>query len=372
MKWLSLPPVRWFAQGLTFFVFLVAGLLLYSAIQGRSTTIEDDGPLLFVDEADLDLGTIWQQPNYECAVLIYNKSTRDVAISNLQPSCNCTEVSPRSFSLRPNESRRVNLSIDLMNGISADGEVIEPFLVSLEAQVSRPRTVVEELRIKGFVRRSFVVKPQKVHLVGASEIIDGVLPKRFFLEVDPQLDISELTARVSKEIGDVRVIRRDATHTYEVELRPKGNLPRGPIKGTLALESVLPSGESGPKLEIEVRGQVSGPVGLSPPEIVVKNEDDSIDSGGLNSTTLVSRDNSTWRIVEVSSDNEAVQAQLLENGRRLVGSVDHNLLLRAQDGVQHHALQLLAESDDGRRERLVLPVHFASVSEALVEEGVEE
>jgi hypothetical protein len=195
---------HWLLQGLTFCVFLVGGLFLFSGWKTTPSEIDESQPLLSVEESDLDLGTIWEQANHQISIRFRNRTDREVIVADLQPSCNCTTLTPRTFSLQPGGAPVVGATIDLLKSVPENAELEAPFMVTLEARIVRPRETLQKLAVKGMVRRSLIVRPRQISLIGARELIDGVLPETISLEVEPKIELESLAASVSQRVGSAR------------------------------------------------------------------------------------------------------------------------------------------------------------------------
>src|SRR5262245_59870689 len=62
-----------------------------SPVQLHSASASD----LCVDPSALDLGTIWEQPNFKLSVPVLNISDHEVVIGDFFSSCSCTGIEPR-------------------------------------------------------------------------------------------------------------------------------------------------------------------------------------------------------------------------------------------------------------------------------------
>jgi hypothetical protein len=94
--------------------------VIVSAAGGRpASDSRQDGsrtPLvsgLEVAASDLDVGEVWEDPNFVRPVTITNRAGRPVEVMELRGGCECTAAEPRSFVLGPGESWRVEVKIDL-------------------------------------------------------------------------------------------------------------------------------------------------------------------------------------------------------------------------------------------------------------------
>lgn len=368
MQWVSYPPIRWFAQGLTFFVFLVAGLFFFSAIKGNSGDVDQSIPLLMVDEGELDFGSVSQTMQHEITFHVRNISPASSMVVYIEPSCICTTVSPSSFEVPSQHSQLVTATLDLSDAVNGRTSNV-PVSVSVDAVVVSPRREVHKLEITGNVRQSLLVEPRRIDLIGIHALIDGTPPDDVVVDVRPQIDIVGLSAKVSNELGNV-ICEKVDERLYQVRFSPRANHPRGPLKGDLTLTASISSEDDGPTVSIPIRGQVSGPVQFSPPQVLVTSFGNKSTSG-LHATSLTGRDGSQWKISSVESDCDFLHTLVTDDRTRVTVFINETDTKDIEALPQQAALTVRAESDDGRRENLVLPVHLTPLSRFSNQKGDE-
>lgn len=91
----------------------------------------DPDSALTVDRDLLDFGTTWPNPAFQWTIAITNKSDTPVHVEELRASCDCTAVTPNSFTIPPNSSMPVNLSLNLASAAEKSGEQELDFSVKL-------------------------------------------------------------------------------------------------------------------------------------------------------------------------------------------------------------------------------------------------
>lgn len=340
-------------------VFLVCLLLggAFAAVRWRAPEAAPQ-PVLLIDSGDLNLGTVWQQPELRVSLPIRNPSHRDVVVERLSASCNCTSVAPQAFRVPAGESRTVDLTIDLLKSIHDVGAPEDSFLVTLTAVVESPRSDSLQWPLHGVVRRSLHVSPPVINLQGANEIVQGVRSPTVTLDVTPQIEIAALKAEWTPSEADVVVEGPNAEGAYRLHYTPSQDLSRAPIDTRVTLRTRLADGNSGPALEVPVRGVVVGPVRLSPERLTFV---DSINATSRQlSCSLIPLDGQTWTIIGVDDLPAwlSIDLEADEGGSVVVQLTDNS----ACD--EEASLVVRARSPQGSEEKLDLTVALNHVPES--------
>jgi hypothetical protein len=131
------------------------------------------------------------------------------------------------------------------------------------------------------------------------------------------------------------------------------------VQGVLTLQTFLPGGEKGPALDVPISGRVSGPVEFSPNQVVLSRGQNGHSILGAHVAALHNRDGTQWTIDGVESDCELVRHEVIENDTRLAAFVEEGRAETAENLPNEVTLTVAVKSDDGRRERLLLPVQLA-------------
>lgn len=111
---------RLIVPGLMFLsiALLSAGLtLLRQSPTGTTSdtkrTAPDAGKVLHVEPAELDVGMVWAEPGFHHRFRLQNSSRAPVVVERVAADCDCTHVSPASFSLGPGAAQTIDIDIDL-------------------------------------------------------------------------------------------------------------------------------------------------------------------------------------------------------------------------------------------------------------------
>lgn len=74
-------------------------------------------PRLQIEPSDLDFGMVHPASNVRHTIRIRNASAKSVEVAEILASCACTSIMPRRFSLGPNQTRKVEVTLDLSNPV---------------------------------------------------------------------------------------------------------------------------------------------------------------------------------------------------------------------------------------------------------------
>lgn len=245
---------------------VVAGLLLsISAVGfwvGHGLPLSDgaaafsaDGPALHVDPEALNFGEAWAQPDFEWTLPVTNTSSADVHVLGIEQSCRCTSVEPKSFVLRPGQTQRLRVTLDLTEGApSANGASARPFSVYLTAAVAGRPSSEERWYLQGKVRSWITATPGTIYLGEVSVSSPEMSPSRL-VALKPHTAVSRLTAHCRSDLAELRVAQDVDAACYSLEVVPK-LLPLGPVDFRIRLAAETASGERLPDAYLPVRGAV--------------------------------------------------------------------------------------------------------------------
>lgn len=290
--------LSWRSRATHLAVFLVCLLLggAFAAVRWHAPEAPPK-PVLLIDPGDLNLGTVWQQPELNVSLPIHNVSDRDIVVERLTASCNCTKPAPDSFRIAAGETLPVSLTIDLLKSVPDAGVSEESFLVTLTAVFDNPESAPLQWPLHGVVRRSLHVSPPLINLQGANEVVQGVRSPTVTLHVTPQIEIASLKAEWNPDEADVVVEGANPEGAFRIHYTPSQDLPRGPLDTRVTLRTQLGDGSRGPALEIPVRGVVVGPVRLSPDRLTIVDSTNA--RSRLLRSSLIALDGQTWTIIAV-------------------------------------------------------------------------
>jgi hypothetical protein len=217
---------------------------------------------LQVDPAELELGEISLQEPITRLLTIRNQSTRDVRITDFETSCGCTSVTPHSLTLRPNESRAVRVTIDLLQ-IARQSPQAASWPLELTLRPTFQRGVVAgSWRFQGTLTSPLTAVPE----IGNEPLVLDATeePQKITIPVHFRRGVSLARATCSGPGSSCAwSVPRDGEGTVEIMLDP-GQKSLGPFLTRCLLHLHSPAGEPLPPLPIEIRGEVRSSVVLEP------------------------------------------------------------------------------------------------------------
>jgi hypothetical protein len=81
---------------------------------------------------DLDLGEVWEAKEFRCVLPVENVTRTEISVLDFSTSCSCATVHPRKLIVKPGESAKLELTIDLAERQPAQiGLAERPFAVQI-------------------------------------------------------------------------------------------------------------------------------------------------------------------------------------------------------------------------------------------------
>jgi hypothetical protein len=239
---------------------LVAGAGVGLAVR-RNTPVE---PGLVVEPADLDFGTVWEQPAYRHTLVVRNPTDRVVRVAKISAGCKCTQIEPQSFIVPPRGKQAVVAALDL-GGLGAS-----EFLVDLFVQTAdRPPDQRVIWTLRGQVR------PNPIRVEGGGLDFDEPLTVgEPFPSGETFLNVEEQFARRGLRVADRPDKAAEVTlervageaERYRLAVRPSPSIPPGSFEFDVRVAVASPGSEV-PHLDVPVRGRVRLDVEAWPPSI---------------------------------------------------------------------------------------------------------
>ena len=107
-------------------------------------------PRLQIEASDLDLGVVPPASNVRHTIRIRNASATAVEVAEILASCACTSIMPRRFSLARNQTRKVEVTLDLSHFVKLAGVPTEKTIsIDLTAITGDLRPELIRWRVSG-------------------------------------------------------------------------------------------------------------------------------------------------------------------------------------------------------------------------------
>jgi hypothetical protein len=232
---------------------------------------EFTGPLV-VESSSLDLGEVWEEPEYVHTLPVHNRGSQEVKVTDIATPCGCVSVNPRSFSVSPSGSTQVAVTLDLTSRPQgALGQDVRPFSVEVHplftgTQLPRAtRGWTLTARVKSRVTLDALA------LNFGERPMQGVPaePRSLVATVHVPCQRLEVATRGGGVNANTR--RLDPTgNRYEITFTPDTiALPVGSFKATATVSVVTPSGETLFGARLPVEGTVRPELNLLPARLIL-------------------------------------------------------------------------------------------------------
>lgn len=273
------------------FRFLMVATLLFGSVVGFYWSFGATANTRKVDPIEipskaLELGSVLVSNDMRWTVPMRNVWHESIAVRRLITSCECTGVSPSSFSIHPEETQNVRLRFDLSPSSRRDGQSLEwtraewPFSVSLTADIvgSEPMT----WEVSGLVRSPFVLSSTKIKLppesvisLGGSRAVTRDAAKSGNIIVRCVQPLEELELACMTDVATGRLLPRSNERWQEFELliEPSSSVAPGHYGFDVVLDAALDA-KMAAAARIRVEMTVVDDIEVSPrspifPDIVV-------------------------------------------------------------------------------------------------------
>jgi hypothetical protein len=249
-------------------VELTLGLLALAGIlaAGAALAVRREAPVepgLVVNSAELDFGTVWEQPAFRHTFAVTNPTDRSVRVADIQTGCGCTTIEPRSFTVAPGGRQELTAALNLAGraGNRSVGAFRVELLPLIAHQPPGSRTVWV---LKGDVRQNPIELPEPVIDFGDEVVVGAPVPSRTVeVSVPDGSSLTELRAVVSGDVGTARVAPAGPGR-WRVDIAPTDGLPRGPFAFAVRVEASAAGAGPFPAKEVRVTGTVRDDVAAWP------------------------------------------------------------------------------------------------------------
>lgn len=279
-------------------------------ISNGAATPSEDPPPLHVDPEALDFGEAWVQGDFQWTIPVTNTSSADVHVLGVEQSCRCTAVEPESFVLRPGQTEKVRVTLDLTEAAApADGATARPFSVYLTPTVANRPSSEQRWYLQGRIRSWITATPGTVYLGKVSIAGPDIFPPHV-VALRLHEPVSRIIAECRSDLAELRVAH-DADSAYaSLEVVPT-RLPLGPVDFRIRLSAETASGERLPDAYLPVAGAVVPDVYCVPERLVLG----TLPLGQATTRTLGLRSHSglPFSIIDIKSDTPHLVAEAVDS-----------------------------------------------------------
>jgi hypothetical protein len=222
---------------------------------------------LEVAASDLDIGEVWEEPNFVRPVTITNRADRPVEVVDLRGGCECTAVEPRSFALGPGESQRVQVRIDLTHRYPHQfGVERREISLGLFPHLKERGATAAGWTITGGVKSRVSLEGRGIEF--GDTCGQGGPPVTRKMRATAHVPLAGLDASCPAEMATVGVRRVGESGQYHVTVTPNPSLPLGPFTFEVALTATLPDGSKFACSSFRVGGEMRSPVRVVPDPVL--------------------------------------------------------------------------------------------------------
>ena len=314
-------------------------------------------PVVPISITNLDMGDVWARDSFSWPVYLTNCSNRDIYVEELEASCHCLRVDPRSFVIPARGSTQVVLTISLRLGNPTEpAHKPHPFSVAI-VPVVKGQGPQGRFVLRGMVRNPIAFSVREVFFpeedaAGPSQ--DG---RRKVVSFDSTVPLKSVDV-VSQPPHVTAVVTRDSAAGGTIAIAPAADLPAGPFQCDLVVSGVSESGERLPAVRLPVAGVVTRDIYLAPatlsfsPRPVGSEMDASI--------LIASRTQSRFSVESVTASSKEVfiHPTNLPSANGQTYAIGVRVLAV---GVQSETVQFVVSSGSLGRQRIRIPVNYVGL-----------
>lgn len=224
---------------------------------------------LEIAASDLDLGEVWEDPNFVRPVTITNRGGRPVEVVDLRGGCECTSVDPRSFVLGPGESQRVQVKIDLTHRYPHQfGVARRELSVGLHPILKDRGARAEGWKVTGVIKSRVSLEGRVINF--GDMCGQGGPPVTRKMRATAHVPLVGLDALCPADLATVGVRQvAGKSGEYHITVTPNPSLPLGTFKFDVDLAATLHDGGKVPCSSFHVEGEMRSPVRVVPDPVLL-------------------------------------------------------------------------------------------------------
>lgn len=330
-------------------IAVLTGVVIANAIRQNAepNALTTTAPALRITADGLHFGDVWEQQGFVWPVTVVNTSASVQQITGLSGSCSCQSFSPQEFTLRPGESRQIELKLDLRaNHSQALAERVEDFEVDFWAKVKgEPKEIVWKLT--GGVKHTARC-PDHIDLGRVSESA----PEKGAVEfgVRPFVVLSRF--RIVPGTPWVKTELKRVGDNYAIKVIPESGLNQRDFATKLEFELFDEDGRELPKLTIPVKFTVGSDIVAEPESVNFGDRE----AGELlrENITIHSLSGQKLKFVGAKCTADGFKC----NARRLADSINLQLNQTACKSYEKHPLSIVVCDEANVMHTLDVPLHI--------------
>ena len=326
---------------------------------------------LAVEEASLDLGTIWEREELLHTLLVRNNSVRMIEIAAFRAACRCISVQPCPVRIAPGEAKQFEVRLDLTPmGAAKNHEPSYPFATQVIPIICNmfPGTVSWTLR--GKVRRALELSARSIDF--DESLVSGFGFPSKTVEVRCLVSGAQLSGQCDERMATIHISSVEkGSQKYEVRVLPSASLPVGKHTFFVHLRLVRSSDTTPsvdlnqiPVIPLYVRARVFSQVRVTPEHIYL---------GGarvgelLHQTITVTSVDVPFVVSKVESSPEnSLTVERLNDPRDGRTRETYRMALHVMDvGSQRGEIRFfIVRGASRKREKIVATVHYEGFAPA--------
>lgn len=214
--------------------FLGSRLALSGSEPPADETVIDG---LVIPPDRLKVGGIWEDKSVVVELPVRNTTTRAVQVRDIQSSCGCTDISPRSFTVPAGGEATLRLRLDTLARRPHEiGLAERPFQHDLTPITDKnDRQHGERWRLEGVIRSRVTLNRTHVHF--GESVVVGQPAQPIKVKATLHVPADDLMTAVAPDIASVKIVRStDDPFRYDLLVMPKANLPQGQFRADVNVE----------------------------------------------------------------------------------------------------------------------------------------
>lgn len=287
---------------------LAIGILVFGLSRSQEHSLPNGG--LIVRERFLELGEVWQHPQFVLTLPIENPTPKDVDVVGLDRSCACLAAEPASFRVPAGATQDVKMTLDLRYG-GKEGELKRDFVVFVYPRIAGSTLRQSGWRIAGCVRVPFTLDPPEVRYeIGTVVRGEAVGPKAVRV-LSHAGEMDTVIVQCKPPLGMATVSKAGA-QGFRIDVVPSPDLPLGPFAFDVVLEGRTCSPQMPLVGSLPVRGIVVDDVEAvgAPVMLGLRNEGEVVSATVL----LRSRSGRSFDVVKVAVATDDISIEKVPGG----------------------------------------------------------
>jgi hypothetical protein len=312
-------------------------------------------PALFIEPAELNLGEVWEEPDFTTTVWLRNTSDHDVSISKFATGCDCLGIEPVSPVVPANGSIPLRVKIDLTRRLPyAWGVERRPFTLTVHPIVTQAGVAPSGWEFTAVVRSRVTLSDLRLEFADKCTHAGPVITRK--VEATAHLLVASLETMVQPRIADVQIKPiLGPPGKYDIIVMPDPKLPVGPFSFEILIIAVMPDGVRNRCATIQVTGEMQ-PATRVVPSIVILGEH-PVGSEAAAEVSVRLPERSGWVVDHV--EVESPQLNVFQIGTFKDETLRYRLVQRiTKRGDQESKVRFIIRQQDGTHDTVETDVRY--------------